>query len=106
MYFTELFLKYFNLYRIIFQAIKVFIEQTWPRKCTHWNVLLTILIKALYNEDKLPLQSNKENILAIVECIRTLEAVRPECVRSTLNKLKSCKELHVKKIFKESLETV
>lgn len=72
--------------------------------CVHWNVLLTILIKALYNEDKEGLQLNEENILAIVECIRTLEAARPECIRNVLNKLKKCKEFKSKKIFMKYLE--
>lgn len=63
-----------------------------------------ILIKALYNEDKLCLLPNKEIIEAIIECIKTLEAARPDCVRETLNRLKACEELQSKKIFKESLE--
>jgi len=67
-------------------------------------VLLTILSKALYNEDKSPVQPNKENILVIVECIRTLEAARPECIRNVLNKLRECKEFQSKTIFKEYLE--
>jgi len=67
-------------------------------------VLLTILIKALYNEDKSPVQPNKENIIVIVECIRTLEAARPECTRNILNTLKECKEFQSKIIFKEYLE--
>jgi len=66
--------------------------------------LLTILIKALYNEDKVELPPNKKNILAILECIKTLEAAKPECVRNVLNKLKECEELNTKSIFKESLE--
>jgi len=82
----------------------VFIQQTWPRRCTHWKVLLTILIKALYNEDKSSVQPNKENIIVIVECIRTLEAVRPECIRNILNKLKDSEEFQSKIIFKEYLE--
>lgn len=86
------------------KAIEVFIQQTWPRRCTHWKVLLTILIKALYNEDKSPVQPNKENIIVIVECIRTLEAARPECIRNVLNKLKECKEFQSKIIFKQYLE--
>jgi len=89
---------------ITIKAIEVFIKNTWPRKCTHWNVLLTILIKALYNEDKKGEEPNRQNISAIIECIRTLEAARPESVRKTLNKLKECKEFNSKKIFKESLE--
>lgn len=84
--------------------MEVFIKQTWPRKSTHWNVILTILIKALYNEDKLGLQPNNEIIEAILECIKTLEATRPDCVRDILNRLKTCKELQSKKIFKASLE--
>lgn len=67
-------------------------------------MLLTILIKALYNEDKNGIEPNEENISAIIECIRTLEATRPECVRKTLNKLKECKEFNSKKTFKKSLE--
>lgn len=82
----------------------MFIKQTWPRKCTHWNVLLTILIKALYNEHKTGLEPNKDNIFAISECIKTLEAARPECVRNVLNKLKECKQFESKKMFKETLE--
>lgn len=84
----------------------MFIKQTWPSKCTHWNVLLTILIKALYSEHATDLQPNKDNIIAISECIRTLEAVRPECVRNVLNKLKECKQFESNKIFKETLETL
>ncbi|XP_026817580.1 TELO2-interacting protein 2-like [Rhopalosiphum maidis] len=86
------------------KAIEVFIQQTWPRQCTHWNVLLVILIKALYSEDKNSVQPNKENILAIIECIKTLEAARPECIRNVLNKLKECKEFQSKIIFKKYLE--
>lgn len=71
-----------------------------------WNALLTILVKALYDEDKTNQQPNTENILAIVECIRTLEAAKPECVRNVLNKLRECKEFQSKQCFKESLETV
>jgi len=62
------------------------------------------LIKALYNEDKNSVQPNKENITAIVECIRTLEAARPECIRDILNKLKESKEFQSKMRFKEYLE--
>lgn len=50
------------------------------------------------------METNTENISAIIECIKTLEAARPECVRKTLNKLKECKEFHSKKIFKKSIE--
>lgn len=71
-----------------------------------WNVLLTILVKALYDEDKMNQQPNMENILAIIECIRTLEAAKPECVRNVLNKLKQCEEFQSKKLFKDSLETL
>jgi len=67
-------------------------------------VLLVILIKALYSEDKNSVQPNKENILAIIECIKTLEAARPECIRNVLNKLKECKEFQSKIIFKKYLE--
>lgn len=84
----------------------MFIQQTWPRKCTHWNVLLTILIKALYNEDKVGQQSNKDNIMALLECIRTLQAVRPECTKSVLKKLKENEELQSKNKFIEYLEMI
>jgi len=67
-------------------------------------VLLVILIKALYSEDKNAVQPNEENILVIVECIKTLEAARPECIRNVLNKLKECKEFQSKIIFKKYLE--
>jgi len=63
-----------------------------------------MLIKALYSEDKHFVQPNEENILAIVECIKTLEAARPECVRNVLNKLKECKEFQSKIMFKKYLE--
>jgi hypothetical protein len=69
-------------------------------------VLLTILVKALYNEDKINQQPNMENVLAIIECIRILEAARPECVRNVLNKLKECKEFQSKKMFIEFLKTL
>lgn len=52
----------------------------------------------------MPLKPNEENILAIIECIRTLEATRPECVRNILNKFKKCKEFQSKILFKEYLE--
>jgi len=52
------------------------------------------------------MQPNKENILAIVECIRTLEAAKPECIRNILNKLKEYKEFQSKNIFKKYLEMV
>ncbi|VVC37069.1 Armadillo-type fold,Tti2 family,Armadillo-like helical [Cinara cedri] len=84
------------------KAIEVFITQTWPKSNTYWNVLLAILIKALYNEDKT--QPKKENILAIEECIKTLKASRPECINPILTKFKECKEFQSKKIFKESLK--
>lgn len=84
----------------------MFIQQTWPRKCTHWNVLLTILIKALYNEDKVGQQSNKDNIMALLECIRTLQTVRPECTKSVLKKLKENEELQSKNKFIEYLEMI
>ncbi|XP_025198705.1 TELO2-interacting protein 2-like [Melanaphis sacchari] len=86
------------------KAIEVFIQQTWPRRCTHWNVLLLILIKALYNEDKNSMEPNEKNILVIVECIKTLEAARPECVRNVLNKLKQCEEFQSKIKFKKFLD--
>jgi len=73
---------------------------------THWNVLLTILLKALYNEGKSGVEPNEENISAIIECIKTLEAARPKCVRNTLNVLKECKTFNSNKIFKETLETL
>lgn len=82
----------------------MFIQQTWPTKCNHWEVLLTILIKALYNEDKMGEQPNKDNIMVIVECIQTLEAVRPQCTRGVLNELKGCKEFQSKTIFIEHLK--
>lgn len=50
------------------------------------------------------MQPNKENIIVIIECIRTLEAARPECIRNILNKLKECKEFQSKMRFKEYLE--
>lgn len=104
-YYCNLLIAWTQFFHIIyFQAIEVFIKQTWPRKSTHCNVLLTILIKALYSEDKMCTQPKKENILAIIECIKTLEAARPDYVRNILNKLKACKELESKQIFKESLE--
>lgn len=68
-------------------------------------MLLTILIKALYNEDKTNVQLNKENIMAIIECIKTLEATTPECIY-ILKQLKECKELQSKKIFVESLVNI
>lgn len=67
-------------------------------------MLLTILIKALYNEDKPGIEPNKENILAVIGCIKTLEAANPEGVRSVLNKLKECKEFQSKHSFTESLK--
>lgn len=69
-------------------------------------MLLTILIKALYNEDNMDVQTKKETILGIVECIRILETAKPKLVREVLNKLKECKELKTKEIFKETLETL
>lgn len=86
------------------QAIEIFIKQTWPKNDTHWNILLVVLIKALYNEDKI--QHNEENIMAIVECIRTLQAARPECINPILTKFKECKEFQSKQIFKEYLEKI
>lgn len=65
-------------------------------------MLLSILIKALYNEDQTDVQPNEENIMAIVECIKTLIATRPECIH-ILKQLKECKEFQSKKIFVESL---
>lgn len=74
----------------------MFIKQTWPRIDTNWNVLLTTLIKVLYNESKMDSQPDMRNISAIEECFRVLEAIRPECLRNTLNKLMESKELKLK----------
>lgn len=81
----------------------MFVKQTWPRKNNHWNVLLAILIKALYNENNTDGPPNKENISVIVECIKTLEATKPESVRQVLNQLMEHEELHSKKLFIETL---
>lgn len=69
-------------------------------------MLLTILIKALYMENNINLQPNKDAILVIIECIRMLEAAKPKCVRNVLNKLKQCEEFKSKNKFKETLETL
>lgn len=74
----------------------MFIKQTWPRIDSNWNVLLTILIKALYNEGKMNSQPNMKNVSAIEECFRLLEAIRPECLRTTLKKLVESEELKSK----------
>ncbi|XP_050442982.1 uncharacterized protein LOC126847048 [Adelges cooleyi] len=91
---------------VTIQAIKVFILQTWPRKATHWKTLLTILVKALYDEDNLnSLPPNDENITAIVDCIRTLVAAVPEATIS-LNKLKNENEFQTKLILIEALNSI